>query len=174
MPSDLTLPHGAVGHQAETDFLEKKEGFLDLAIERNTSDKVIFRPKQAILVSAAILKSAALRKKCAIQENKDKIQTSPFKVGTTNKVWRHRKSETFRDHLEKKAIEETDQRSSQKNTESTTTYVSSRVQVTTFESRPVSIRVSGRAEIYIRYVKPDQDSYSTCLPRQVDTCREFR
>ena len=70
MPSDLTLPHGAVGHLTETDFLEKKEGFLDLAKERNTSDKVIFRHKQAILRSAAILKSAAAILKSAALRKK--------------------------------------------------------------------------------------------------------
>ena len=177
MPSDLTLPHGAVDNLAETDFLEKKEGFLDLARERNTSDTVIFRPKQAIPRSAAILKSAAailksaaLRKKVR-HSSKDKLRTSPFKVGTTNKVWRCRKSKTSRDHLEKKALEETDQGHSLRRSapvlRTCSSLGSSRVQSQTFESRPASIRVSGRAEIYIRYVKPEQNSYSTCEKRQV-------
>ena len=37
-----------IGSQVETDFTEKKEAFLDLASEKYTSEKVIFRTKIAI------------------------------------------------------------------------------------------------------------------------------
>ena len=155
MPSDTTILYGAVRLRTETDFLEKKEGFLDHARERNTSYKVIFRPKQAIprsaailISAAAILKSAALRKKV------------------------RQPSKTSRDHLEKIAVEETDQRRSLRRStpvQSTCSSLeSSRVQSQAFESRQHSIRVKrGSAEIYIRYVNPEKDSYSTLEKRQV-------
>ena len=144
MPSDLTIPHGAAEIRTETDFLKKKERFLDHARERNTSYKVIFRHKQAIPRSAAILKSAAaILKSAALRK---KVRQS---------------SKTSRDHLEKKAIEETDQRRSLRRSTpvlcTCSSLESSRVQSQTFESRQDSIRVKkGSAEIYIRYVKPDK------------------
>ena len=98
----------------------------------------------------------------AIEENWDIFRISPFKVGTTNKVWRCQHPRT----ILRKSLEETNRvtRSKRSKIESKER---SRVAVYSSNLTKLSIRVNGRAEIYIRYVKPEKNSYSTRLSRQV-------
>ena len=137
MPCELTIPHGAVLKRTETDFLKKKERFLDHARERNTSDKVIFRHEKTVLRSAAILApfSAAILESAALRK----------KVRISNK--------TSRDHLEEKAVDETNEKQRLRRSAPKCSSLESSVPPV-FESRQHSIRVKkGSAEICIRYVE---------------------
>ena len=106
---------------------------------------MIFRPKNSyIVVSTPSLKV----RNAAIEENKDNFWISPFKVGTTNKVWRCQYSRT----ILRKSLEATNRVTRQKRSKIES---KERSRVAVFSSLvKLSIRVNIRAEIYIRYVKP--------------------